>query len=105
MNFLDIDHGPIIILKILTKQSKCWVPTYVIFLRKKENKNIKYRFLYLIYIVDNGCNDGGILMCLNKGSCLRNGSCSCGLKYKGINCAFKRTGFIFIDFYKTTLYL
>ena len=70
-----------------------------------QKKKIRILNIDLIYIVDNGCNDGGILMCLNEGICLRNGSCSCGLLYKGINCAFKRTGFEFIDFYKQTLYL
>ena len=45
------------------------------------------------YILDNGCNDGGVSSCLHKGICLRNGSCSCRLQYNGINCSFKRTGF------------
>ena len=61
-------------------------------------KNIKTLVKILFYIIDNGCNDGGVSSCLHKGICLQNGSCSCRLKYKGINCAFKRTGFKILNF-------
>ena len=56
-------------------------------------KHVKFKsFKFLkfknktIFVIDIGCLANGTLSCLNGGTCLKNGYCSCKYGYTGATC-------------------